>query len=171
MITQLLFSFLLRMILFSLFVLFVVSISFVKISVSHGWDVLMFFNPLDLFHNYVEEAVTHYLDLIRGNHPEAFTCSRKVSLSKLLFKMTDRHVLSQQGEVDTLFREIGRVISVKDFFEERNIFNPEAVHVMADGFITQIYDNFDDSIQKWNDLIILGVDGTLKPPIADRRTE
>ena len=92
MITQLPFSFLLRMILFSLFVLFVVSISFVKISVSHGWDVLMFFNPLDLFHNYVEEAVTHYLDPIRGNHPEAFTRSRKVSLSKLLFKMTDRRL-------------------------------------------------------------------------------
>ena len=171
MITQLLFSFLLRMILFSLFVLFVVSISFVKISVSHGWDVLMFFNPLDLFHNYVEEAVTHYLDPIRGNHPEAFTRSRKVSLSKLLFQMTDRHVLSQQGEVDTLFREAGRVISDKDFFEGRSIFNPEAVHVMADGFVAQIYDNFDDSIQKWNDLVILGVDGTLKPPIADRRTE
>ena len=78
---------------------------------------------------------------------------------------------SQQGEVDTLLREAGRVISVKDFFEERNIFNSEAVHVMADGFIAQIYDNFDDSIQKWNDLVILGVDGTLKPPIADRRTE
>ena len=72
--------------------LFVVSISFVKISVSHDLEVLMFFNPLDLFHNYVEEAVTHYLDLIRGNHPEAFTCSRKVSLSKLLFKMTDRRL-------------------------------------------------------------------------------
>ena len=85
--------------------------------------------------------------------------------------MTDCHVLSQQGEVDTLFREAGMVIYVKDFFEGRSIFNPEAVHVMADGFITQIYDNFDDSIQKWNDLIILGVDGTLKPPIADRRTE
>ena len=131
----------------------------------------MFFNPLDLFHNYVEEAVTHYLDLIRGNHPEAFTRSRKVSLLKLLFQMTDCHVLSQQGEVDTLFREAGRVIFDKDFFEERSIFNPEAVHVMSDGFVTQIYDNFDDSIQKWNYLVIIGVDGTLKPPIADRRTE
>ena len=50
----------------------------------------MFFNPLDLSHNYVEEDVTHYLDLIRGNHPEAFTCSRKVSFSKLLFKLADR---------------------------------------------------------------------------------
>ena len=90
MITQLLFSFLLRMILFSLFVLFAVSISFVKISVSHGWDVLMFFNHIDLFHNYVEEAVTHYLDPIRGNHPEAFTRSRKVSLSILLFKLANR---------------------------------------------------------------------------------
>ena len=69
---------------------FAVSISFVKISVSHDWEVLMFFNPLDLSHNYVEEAVTHYLDLIRGNHPEAFTCSRKVSLSILLFKLADR---------------------------------------------------------------------------------
>ena len=60
--------------------LFAVSISFVKISVSHDWEVLMFFNPLDLSHNYVEEGVTHYLDPIRGNHPEAFTRSRKVSL-------------------------------------------------------------------------------------------
>ena len=42
---------------------------------------------------------------------------------------------------------------------------------MMDGFVTQIYDNFDDDIQKWNDLVILGVDGTLKPTIADRRTE
>ena len=42
---------------------------------------------------------------------------------------------------------------------------------MADGFVAQIYDIFDDGIQKWNDLVILGVDGTLKPPIADRRTE
>ena len=77
----------------------------------------MFFNPLDLSHNYVEEGVTHYLDPIRGNHPEAFTRSRKVSLSKLLFKMTDCHVLSQQGEVDTLFREAGMVIYVKDFLK------------------------------------------------------
>ena len=131
----------------------------------------MLYNPLDLFHNYVEEAVTHYLDLIRGDHPEAFTRSRKVSLSKLLFQMVDRHGLSQQGEVDALFREAGMVISDKGFFEARSKFNPEAVHVMADEFIAQIYDNFDDSIQKWNDLIILGVDGTLKPPITDRRTE
>ena len=79
--------------------------------------------------------------------------------------------MSQQGEVDTLFREAGRVIYVKDFFEGRSIFNPEAVHVMADGFVAQIYDNFDDGIQKWNDLVILGVDGTLKSPIVDRRTE
>ena len=75
----------------------------------------MFFNPLDLSHNYVEEAVTHYLDLIRGNHPEAFTCSRKVSLLKLLFQMTDCHVLSQQGEVDTLFREAGMLFMLKTF--------------------------------------------------------
>lgn len=40
----------------------------------------MLYNPLDLFHNYVEEAVTHYLDLMRGDHPDAFTCSRKVFL-------------------------------------------------------------------------------------------
>ena len=77
----------------------------------------MFFNPLDLFHNYVEEAVTHYLDLIRGNHPEAFTRSRKVSLSKLLFKMTDRHVLSQQGEIDTLFREVVGLFLLKTFLK------------------------------------------------------
>ena len=71
------------------------SIPFVKIAVSLGWEVLMLYNPLDLFHNYVEEAVTHYLDLIRGDHPEAFTRSRKVSLSKLLFQMVDRLVGSE----------------------------------------------------------------------------
>lgn len=88
-----------------------------KISVSHDWEVLMFYNPLDLFHNYVEEAVTHYLDLIRGDYPEAFTRSGKVSLSKLLFQMVDRYGLSQQGEVDALFREAGMVISDKGFLK------------------------------------------------------
>lgn len=41
----------------------------------------------------------------------------KFSLSKLLFQMVNRHGLSQQGEGDALFREVGMVISDKGFFE------------------------------------------------------
>lgn len=116
-------------------------------------------NPIDLFFNYTVEAVYYYLDLIRGDNPNAFTRCRKVSPSTLLFQMLIRLGRSQKGEVDALFKEAGMDISDKGFFAARSKFNPEAVHVMADEFIAQIYDNYDDSIQKWNDLVILAVDG------------
>lgn len=116
-------------------------------------------NPLDLFHNYTVEAVCYYLDLIRGDNPNAFTRCRKVSPLILLFPMIIRLGRSQKGEVDAVFRESSMDISDKVFFAARSKFNPEAVHVMADEFIAQIYDNYDDSIQKWDDIVILAVDG------------
>jgi hypothetical protein len=51
-------------------------------------------------------------------------------------------------------------ITDKGFFMARSKFNPEAVHVMADEFIANMYDNYNDSMQKWKDLLVLSVDGS-----------
>jgi hypothetical protein len=51
-------------------------------------------------------------------------------------------------------------ITDKGFFTARRKFNPEAVHVMSNEFIANIYDNYDESIQKFNDLVVLATDGS-----------
>ncbi len=116
-------------------------------------------DPIQIFRAYYQEALLFHLDLIRGNNPKAFTRRRKINLHDLLIQMLNRQGKTQWAELEEYF-DFMPPVTDKAFFQARMKFNPEAVHVMADEYIANVYDNYDDSMKKWNDLLILAVDGS-----------
>ncbi len=110
--------------------------------------------------NYAREGVKFYQDLISHSDGKSFSRIRKVSPLDILFQMLNRQGKTQWAEVQELCDLKNMTITDKGFFMARSKFNPEAVHVMADEFIANIYDNYNDSIHKWKELIVLSVDGS-----------
>lgn len=49
------------------------------------------------------EALSFYLELIRGNNPASFTRYRKIALSDLLMQMLNRHGKTQWAELEEYF--------------------------------------------------------------------
>lgn len=116
-------------------------------------------DSLEILRAYYPEALSFYLDLIRGNNPASFTRHRKLDLSDLLLQMLNRQGKTQWAELEEYF-DFMAPVSDKAFFQARMKFNPEAIHVMANEYIANVYDNYDDSMKKWNDLLVLAIDGS-----------
>ena len=110
--------------------------------------------------NYAKEGILFYHDLISCFNGSSFSRIRKLSTLDILFQMISRHGRTQWAEVQELCEHKDMTITDKGFFMARSKFNPEAVHVMADEFIANMYDNYNDSMQKWKDLLVLSVDGS-----------
>ncbi len=85
---------------------------------------------------------------------------RKVSTSDILLQMINRRGKTQWAEVQEFCDLKNMCISDKGFFMARSKFNPEAVHLMANEFVSNIYDNYNDSIHKWKNLVVLSIDGS-----------
>lgn len=122
----------------------------------------MISNPIKLLDEYLKDNLQYHLTLIRGNSPASFTRKRIISIKDLLLQMLSRKNRSQYSEVMAYYDSMNKSIPVteKAFFTARKKFNPEAVRVMSNEYISKIYDDHDGSIQKWNDLVILGIDGS-----------
>lgn len=116
-------------------------------------------DAIRIFQAYFPEALEYNKNLIRGDDPTAFTRHRKLSLQDLLLQMLSRKGLTQWAEVEDFYNHMPEV-SEKGFFQARMKFNPEAIRVMSNEFIANIYDNYDDSLKKWKGLIILAIDGS-----------
>ena len=116
-------------------------------------------DPILIFQKYYSEALVFYIDLIRGDNPAAFTRHRILSPSDILLQVLNRQGKTQWAEVEEYFNFMSTV-SEKGFFQARMKFNPEAIRVMANEYIANIYDNYDDSLAKWNNLIVLAIDGS-----------
>jgi len=102
------------------------------------------------------------MDLIRGDNPAAFTRNSAIMLNDLFLQMLSRKNLTQFSEVMAYYESMNKPMPAteKAFFMARRKINPEAVRVMSNEFIANIYDNYDDSIIKWKDLVVLGIDGS-----------
>ncbi len=122
----------------------------------------MISNPLRLLDQYLKADLHCHIDLIRGDNPSSFTRQRVISIQDLLLQMLTRKNRTQFSEVMAYYDSMNRSIPVteKAFFMARKKFNPEAVRVMSNEFIAKVYDDNDDSIKKWKDLVILGIDGS-----------
>ena len=120
-------------------------------------------NPIRLLEEYLNHDLAYHLDLIRGDHPEHFTRKSIISPKDLLQQMLNRQNLTQDAELRAYYSSMNNVdppVTDKGFFTARKKFNPEAVHVMANEYIARIYDNHDDSIDKWKGYVVLGIDGS-----------
>ena len=116
-------------------------------------------DPIEIFRAYYPEALSFHQNLIRGTNPAAFTRHRKIALSDLLLQMLNRQGKTQWAELEEYF-DVMAPVSDKGFFQARMKFNPEAIHVMANEYIANVYDNYDGSMKKWNNLLVLAIDGS-----------
>lgn len=119
-------------------------------------------NPLRLLDQYMKDDLNCHIDLIKGDNPASFTRKRIISIQDLLLQMLTRKNRTQFSEVMAYYDSMNKSMPVteKAFFTARKKFNPEAVRVMSNEFIAKVYDDYDDSIKKWKDLVILGIDGS-----------
>lgn len=119
-------------------------------------------NPLRLLDQYLKDDLHCHIDLIKGDNPASFTRKRIISIQDLLLQMLTRKNRTQFSEVMAYYDSMNKSMPVteKAFFTARKKFNPEAVRVMSNEFIAKVYDDYDDSIKKWKDLVILGIDGS-----------
>lgn len=122
----------------------------------------MISNPISLLSQYLKDDLPCHISLIRGDHLASFTRKRIISPQDLLLQMISRKNRSQYSEVLAYYDSMNKSMPVteKAFFTARKKFNPEAVRVMSNEYIAKIYDDHDDSIKKWKDLVILGIDGS-----------
>ena len=120
-------------------------------------------NPIRLLDEYLDQDLPYHLDLIRGTHPEYFTRKSIITVKDLLLQMLNRKNQSQDAELKSYYSSMNidkPPVTDKGFFNARKKFNPEAVRVMSNEYIARIYDNYDDSIDKWKGYVVLGIDGS-----------
>lgn len=118
--------------------------------------------PVIILDDYLREAVSYHMDLIRGDNPSAFTRIRKITPHQILCQALGRKPITQDGNLDDFYDVMKkeRDITEVGFFKARCKFNPEAIRVMSNEYVSNIYDNYDDSIKKWKGLVVLAVDGS-----------
>jgi hypothetical protein len=120
-------------------------------------------NPIRLMEEYLDQDLAYHMKLIRGDHPEYFTRKSIISAKDILQQMLNRKNLTQDAELKAYYSSMNidkPPVTDKGFFTARKKFNPEAVHVMSNEYIARIYDNYDDSIDKWKGYVVLGIDGS-----------
>ena len=113
-------------------------------------------NAVQLLQQYMKNDLPYHMDLIRADNPAAFTRNSAITLSDLLLQMLSRKNLTQFSEVMAYYESMNKPMPAteKAFFMARRKINPEAVRVMSNEFIANVYDNYDDSIIRWKDLVI-----------------
>ena len=114
------------------------------------------------FCRFLDNKLDYFLPAIRGWNKKAFTRKSKIRLIDLFRQMICRQNVSQFSEVVKYYNSMNRnsPVNEKSFFLARRKINPDAVRQMSDEFIAEVYDDCDSSILKWNNLIVLGVDGS-----------
>jgi hypothetical protein len=119
-------------------------------------------NAVQLLQQYMKNDLPYHMDLIRADNPAAFTRNSAITLSDLFLQMLSRKNLTQFSEVMAYYESMNKPMPAteKAFFMARRKINPEAVRVMSNEFIANVYDNYDDSIIRWKDLVVLGIDGS-----------
>lgn len=119
-------------------------------------------SAIHAMHDYLPDASLYYLELIKGDHPNSFTRLREISILDIIYQMFDRKGCSQWSDIMSFYDDINKKQTVTEtgFYLARKKFNPEALRVMSNEFIANFYDNNADEMKKWNDYLVLSVDGS-----------
>lgn len=114
------------------------------------------------FLDYLPEALDFHLDLIRGDNLNAFTRVRKITVQKLVLQMMTRRGQSQWGELMDFYSAQNKEVDITEngFYYARKKLNPEAIRVMSNEFISNVYDSDKYPLKKYKDLYVLGIDGS-----------
>lgn len=119
-------------------------------------------SAIHVIHDYLPDASQHFLELIKGDNPNAFTRMRELSVLDIIYQMFDRKGCSQWSDIMNFYDDINRKQTVTEtgFYLARKKFNPEALRVMSNEFIANFYDDNIDDLNKWNGHLVLSVDGS-----------
>jgi len=111
---------------------------------------------------FLEDAKDTYIELIRGDYPTAFTRNRKVGVFPLMLQMFAQKGRTQLSELMDFYKELDAPldISTVGFYNARMKFNPEALRVMSNDFVSEVYDEENDSMVKLNGYLITAIDGS-----------
>lgn len=114
------------------------------------------------FMNYLPDAIITHLNLIRGDNPNAFTRVRKITVQNLVLQMMTRRGQSQWGELMDFYGAQNKEVDITEngFYYARKKMNPEAIRVMSNEFISNVYDSDKYPLKKYKGLYVLGVDGS-----------
>lgn len=114
------------------------------------------------FENYLPAAIEFHRDLIRGDNPNAFTRTRKVTISDLVLQTMTRRGQSQWGELMDFYEAQNKQVDITEngFYYARKKMNPEALRVMSNEFISNVYDSDEYPLKKFKGLYVVGIDGS-----------
>ena len=114
------------------------------------------------FSLYLQEALVYHLDLIRGDNPNAFTRMRKISVQDLVLQMLTRRGQSQWGELMDFYGAQNKNVDITEngFYYARKKLNPEAIRVMSNEFISNVYDSDEYPLKKFKGYYVLGIEGS-----------
>lgn len=115
-----------------------------------------------IFLDYLPEALNFHLYLIRGDNPNAFTRMRKITVQELVLQMMTRRGQSQWGELMDFYSAQNKEVDITEngFYYARKKLNPEAIRVMSNEFISNVYDSGKYPLKKYKELYVLGIDGS-----------
>lgn len=117
---------------------------------------------MNRFINYLPDAIDYHMDTIRGDNPNAFTRVYKVTVQDLVFQTITRRGRSQWGELMDFYDAQNKNVDITEngFYYARKKMNPEAIRLMSNEYIANIYDSDDFQLKKYKGLFVLGVDGS-----------
>ena len=117
---------------------------------------------MNRFINYLPDAIDYHMDTIRGDNPNAFTRVYKVTVQDLVLQTITRRGRSQWGELMDFYDAQNKNVDITEngFYYARKKMNPEAIRLMSNEYIANIYDSDDFQFKKYKGLFVLGVDGS-----------
>lgn len=120
------------------------------------------FDAIEIIYDYLTEAIKHHIDLIRGDNPNAFTRTYKVTLHDLLLQMLSRRGNSQWSELMDFYSNQNKKVDITEngFYYARRKMNPDAIRIMSNEYIANIYDQHDEFFQTYKGCFVLGIDGS-----------
>ena len=114
------------------------------------------------FINYLPDAINYHMDTIRGENPTAFTRVYKVTVQDLILQTMTRRGQSQWGELMDFYEAQNKDVDITEngFYYARKKMNPEAIRLMSNEYIANVYDSDDFQFKKYKELFVLGIDGS-----------
>lgn len=126
------------------------------------------------FQEYIEEAQTLYLEDIREGNPQAFTRKRKTTPYTLMLQMFAQKGNSQFCELLNFYADQGKSLDISTvaFYKARMNYNPKAIRLMMNDYLSMIYEENDDQLVKLNGYIVTAIDGSdIVLPSTEENTE
>ena len=119
-------------------------------------------DELTMFHEYILEAQTIYLEDIREGNPQAFTRKRKTTPYELMLQMFAQKGKTQFSELLNFYTDQGRRLDISTvaFYKARMNYNPKAIRLMMTDYLSMVYKKNDDQVVKLKGYIVTAIDGS-----------